>query len=82
MINPLSKVYLRLTESGTEKELSLRADLIGAVTENTRGGCSVYTNLISDGDSKVFDVSEDRTDVIKALTEAYHAQEKLEGKKK
>ena len=82
MINPLSKIYLRLTESGTQKELSLRADIIGAVVANTRGGSSVYTNLISDGDSKVFEVLEDREEVINALSSAYHAQEKLEGKKK
>lgn len=67
MIDPLSRVYIKLTEAGTDSEISIRADMIGAIVENQRGSSSVYTTLLADGDSKVFDVLEEKKEVVSRL---------------
>ncbi len=64
-------IFLRLTESGTEKQLSLQASLIGAILENSRGTTDVWTKLHQDGDSKVFVVDETAEEIRDAMHEGY-----------
>ena len=80
-INPLSLCFIILTESGTDKEIRLRADLIGAYISNTRGTTDVYTQLKEDGDSKVFSVMEHSEDIADALARMWGVQEKMQDMK-
>lgn len=80
MNNPLDLVFLRLTESGTDSEISLQASLIGAIVENTRGSTDVWTKLSEDGDSKVFQVTESREEIQEAMREGYIANKEPEKK--
>ena len=76
MNGPLDMIFLRLTESGTENEISLQASLIGAMVRNSRGSTDVWTKLMDNGDSKVFQVLESREDIQKAMHEGYRSHKK------
>ena len=73
-------IFIRLTEAGTQKGLSLQASLIGGIMEDTRGNTEIWTKLMQDGDSKVFVVEEEVEDILKALNEAYLSLQKEEKK--
>ena len=66
----LKLIYIELTESGTEKKASVRADLIGMIKDSTRGHTDVYINMELD-DGKILQVLESRQDIIDTMAKAY-----------
>ena len=71
MSNPLDLIYLKLTEAGTDKKIRVKAALIGAIRENQRGSTDIFTELLEDGDSKIFTVIETEEEVFEAMRAAY-----------
>jgi len=77
-MNPLSNFFLHFTEDGTNKKIRVRADLIAAYTENTRGSTDLWTTLSDDGGSKVFTVAEAPEEILASLQAAYsHIEKKV-----
>jgi len=76
-MNLLNTIYIHLT-SPTGEMIKLRADLVGARVENTRGTIDVWTQLREDGDSKVFTVKEDDKYITEALFQAHEFAKKQE----
>ena len=70
-MNPLSNFFLHFTEAGTEKKIRVRADLIAAYAENSRGSTDLWTTLTDDGGSKVFAIAEAPEEILASLQEAY-----------
>ena len=73
----LETTFLHLT-SPSEEKIHLRADLIGARVENTRGTTDVWTLLMEDGTSKVFTVMETPKEITEAMAKAYEYAKKQE----
>ena len=66
----LKLVYIDLTESGTEKKISVRGDLLGVVKDSVKGHTDVYINMDLDG-GKIIQVLESREEIIDGLGRAY-----------
>lgn len=71
MTNLLELIFIELTESGTDKKISVRADLIAVLKETTRGTVEVFLKDIRLADMMSISVSDTREEIIEVLHKAY-----------
>ena len=69
-IDLLKLIFIDLTENGTEKTISIRVDLICIIKETSRGYTNIYVDM-GMNDTEVFQVLENRQDIIEGMTNAY-----------